>query len=193
MSEPNPPPPAGVKADAPQEYVYKFGYDDQTHERVLERHPVLKRTTKQVFIRFKPGGVDRTYGDYRDESWLRIFSLDRQELEAKGAVAHAGYIFFLRPPPQDRKPKVPPHLEALRQFSKARIDAYERQPCLVTLGLEAGATLAQVKEAFRDLALQHHPDRGGDPAAFHKIREAYGEALMLLKVVGSRCSSLETT
>jgi hypothetical protein len=30
-----------------------------------------------------------------------------------------------------------------------------------------------IRKAFRKLALKHHPDKGGDPAAFRKIREAY--------------------
>lgn len=42
-----------------------------------------------------------------------------------------------------------------------------------TLGLESNATTEEVKQAYRKLAMKHHPDRGGDEAEFKKIKEAY--------------------
>lgn len=45
------------------------------------------------------------------------------------------------------------------------------------LGLEANATLAQIRAAFRQRALVTHPDRGGDPEAFRALRGAYDEAV----------------
>lgn len=42
-----------------------------------------------------------------------------------------------------------------------------------TLGLESNATEDEVKQAYRKLAMKHHPDRGGDEAEFKKIKEAY--------------------
>jgi molecular chaperone DnaJ len=42
-----------------------------------------------------------------------------------------------------------------------------------TLGLEKNATAEDVKNAFRRLALQHHPDRGGDAEKFKEANEAY--------------------
>ena len=41
------------------------------------------------------------------------------------------------------------------------------------LGIEATATLDDVKAAFRKKALEHHPDRGGDAAAFMAVKRAY--------------------
>lgn len=41
------------------------------------------------------------------------------------------------------------------------------------LGLGRGATLAQVLRRFRELALRHHPDRGGENSKFVWIRQAY--------------------
>lgn len=40
------------------------------------------------------------------------------------------------------------------------------------LGLDRGATAAEAHESWRQLAKVHHPDRGGDPAAFRRISEA---------------------
>jgi len=45
-----------------------------------------------------------------------------------------------------------------------------------TLGLTKGATDAEIKKAYRSMAMKHHPDRGGDQAKFKEISTAY-EAL----------------
>ena len=41
------------------------------------------------------------------------------------------------------------------------------------LGLEPGASLAEARVAWRAMALRHHPDRGGEPAAFIAAKEAW--------------------
>ena len=41
------------------------------------------------------------------------------------------------------------------------------------LGVEAGADQDEIKRVYRKLAVQHHPDKGGDPEQFKKITEAY--------------------
>jgi curved DNA-binding protein len=41
------------------------------------------------------------------------------------------------------------------------------------LGVSETATQDEIKKAYRKLAATHHPDRGGDTAAFQKIAQAY--------------------
>jgi curved DNA-binding protein len=41
------------------------------------------------------------------------------------------------------------------------------------LGVQRTATAAEIKQAFRKLASQHHPDKGGDTAKFQSIQAAY--------------------
>jgi hypothetical protein len=41
------------------------------------------------------------------------------------------------------------------------------------LGVSPGASLAAIKAAFRRKALEHHPDHGGDAAAFIALKRAY--------------------
>ena len=42
-----------------------------------------------------------------------------------------------------------------------------------TLGVAKTATAEEIKRAFRKLASQHHPDKGGDTARFQEIQAAY--------------------
>ncbi len=42
-----------------------------------------------------------------------------------------------------------------------------------TLGVDKKASQEDIKKAFRKLAQQHHPDKGGDEAKFKEITEAY--------------------
>ena len=42
-----------------------------------------------------------------------------------------------------------------------------------TLGVDQSASDQQIKAAFRKLAVQYHPDRGGDENKFKEINEAY--------------------
>jgi curved DNA-binding protein len=42
-----------------------------------------------------------------------------------------------------------------------------------TLGIERTATADEIKRAYRKLASQHHPDKGGDKHKFQEVEEAY--------------------
>ena len=42
-----------------------------------------------------------------------------------------------------------------------------------TLGVDKNSTPDQIKQAYRRLASQHHPDKGGNTAQFQEIQEAY--------------------
>jgi len=43
------------------------------------------------------------------------------------------------------------------------------------LGVKHGDDLKDIKKAYKKLAQQHHPDRGGDEAKFKEITEAYNQ------------------
>ena len=42
-----------------------------------------------------------------------------------------------------------------------------------TLGLEPGSDHEEIKKAYRQRALETHPDRGGEASAFRAVQKAY--------------------
>ncbi|MFI5297725.1 MAG: DnaJ domain-containing protein [Polyangiales bacterium] len=45
--------------------------------------------------------------------------------------------------------------------------------CFAFLGLTSRCTADELKRAWRRVAVEHHPDRGGDAEAFRRARVAY--------------------
>tara|TARA_Y100000389_G_scaffold129980_1_gene127388 strand:+ start:1086 stop:1571 length:486 start_codon:yes stop_codon:yes gene_type:complete len=41
------------------------------------------------------------------------------------------------------------------------------------LGVTKESNQSEIKKAYRKLAVQHHPDKGGDPETFKQVAEAY--------------------
>jgi hypothetical protein len=63
---------------------------------------------------------------------------------------------------------------------------FERPVCMAVLGLLPPYELADVQAAYRDKVLVAHPDRGGDPAAFIRLKEAYDQAVAYATFRGNR-------
>ena len=61
----------------------------------------------------------------------------------------------------------------MRRFHERYLAMDARLEALQTLALPADAPWDSVRHAYRRLAAQHHPDKGGDPARFRSIRGAY--------------------
>jgi hypothetical protein len=60
---------------------------------------------------------------------------------------------------------------------KGRLDrwlaAVEDQDPYRTLGVSPMDTAERIRDAYRELAIANHPDRGGDPVRMRQINEAY--------------------
>ena len=57
---------------------------------------------------------------------------------------------------------------------EAHAGSWDRRiEALSVLGLKAGASQASIKQAFRKLVKQHHPDLGGSAEAFRRVNQAY--------------------
>jgi hypothetical protein len=69
----------------------------------------------------------------------------------------------------------PPEPKAKRTAQQA-VEASTRMPARSAwsvLGLAAGSSMVEVKRAYRRLALETHPDRGGTAQAFSEVQRAY--------------------
>jgi hypothetical protein len=62
----------------------------------------------------------------------------------------------------------------------------ERPSFMAALGLLPPYELEDVKAAYRAKSLLTHPDRGGDPAEFMRLKEAYDHAVQYVTFHGSR-------
>lgn len=60
-----------------------------------------------------------------------------------------------------------------------------RPECMAILHLLPPYSLEDVKASYRDRAMACHPDRGGDPQEFHRLKQAYEEATHYLEVRGN--------
>lgn len=80
---------------------------------------------------------------------------------------HAG-VRYARP-----EPARGPEFEKI----KARMDAWvarlDRDDPAAVLGVSPRASNDQIRERYRELAMAHHPDRGGDASEMRRINEAY--------------------
>lgn len=56
-----------------------------------------------------------------------------------------------------------------------------RPVCLKTLGLELPCSETDVMAAYRDLAKEMHPDRGGDLEQFLRLQRHFEQALKLVR------------
>ena len=72
----------------------------------------------------------------------------------------------------DRLPFETPDLS--EDDDEGRVDPTEA--AFAILGVPPGATLAEVKRAYRDKVKDVHPDHGGDREEFQQVREAYTAA-----------------
>ena len=50
------------------------------------------------------------------------------------------------------------------------------------LGINENADTTVIKEAYRNLAREHHPDRGGDVEKFKEATEDYSILLSLIQI-----------
>ena len=95
----------------------------------------------------------RALSDYSNDQALRAYYLDISQLEhATDASVQA----------------------LLDSFWQRYVSNDEVTEALATLALSPEATYQDVKQQYRRLAMQHHPDRGGKADQFQAINQAFG-------------------
>ncbi len=86
--------------------------------------------------------------------------------------AHACNRMLRGEPPPPRRPRA--NREVSADTPTEAVSAW------AVLGLSAGSTLREVKQAYRSKALASHPDRGGDAATFRELTAAYEKLVVRL-------------
>jgi len=66
-----------------------------------------------------------------------------------------------------------PRFEQVKRRLEAFLRRLDEQDPWYVLGVPPGASLEEARGRYRELALQHHPDRGGDEAQMRRFTRAY--------------------
>lgn len=99
----------------------------------------------------------------------RVAGCKLREIEGSWARAWANVLAGQEPWPSKRAPEAD---DAVRVAKSPPAPSVWR-----TLGLTPKATTIEIKRAYRQRALETHPDRGGTDAAFRALQSAYESAL----------------
>src|SRR5258706_6606789 len=142
-------------------YTWYDGDEGGQIDAHWQTHRIQKRTKEFFFVLRKIGRFEETV------------KLRRRELEEKGEIYWTRgrtlcECFYTE--------------EGKKRFDQRR-EAYRPlvPECLKALGLTRDATVEDVKRAYRELALKHHPDTGGNHDAFLQLGEHYNAALRIVQ------------
>lgn len=68
-------------------------------------------------------------------------------------------------------------LSAMSRTLKKDLEIVQSISAYAMLGIDPGASDAELKRAYRDQCLLYHPDKGGDTAAFQELQRAYEKVI----------------
>jgi hypothetical protein len=149
------------------EYVWAYYHSYEDRPGRWERHQVIKRTKKRLFVRARPVDDDRGWNDPHAEAIV----IDRETFERDGYASAWKRLLiasgFYREP---------------FDWDTSSVTPMPPSWAMTVLELAAPSTLADVEAAYRRLARDTHPDTGGDAEAFITIRNAYDAARAVFPV-----------
>jgi hypothetical protein len=197
---------AKPNGEQPLEFVF---YPEPEHEWItlgngerrirccIRQHLIVKQNARWVHVEHDPYGSVPPPDEKR-----RTFILSRRDLETFGAAYrrdkfpdHDTYYATERDAiashGRDPKPEIDlnAEIEALSARWERVLNFWGHRfglarSCFAELGIKSGASVEEIKAAFRKLSLERHPDVGGDQNSFVELRQAYEEALRLAKSSG---------
>ena len=130
-------------------------------------HRIVKKTKKRIYVESEPHREGRQIsGDWRDYG-KETFILDRSEFEATGKAKRSGRWYGTFYANTDL-------------YYSEHEDATYRPECFEGLGVPFSASAEEVRLAYRRLARQAHPDVGGDPEQFKRVRAWYEQAMAMV-------------
>ncbi|WP_442484456.1 DnaJ domain-containing protein [Aeoliella sp. SH292] len=151
---------SGTNEARPIEFVYE---PDSVWDTFM-MYRIVKKTKKRIYVDWNlysdmPKSPTGKWYDYH----TRTFILDREEFEKTGRAKSKsrGYDVFYADP----------------SIYLAELKRSNRPECFERLGVPGGATVEEIKAAYRILAKDTHPDRGGDAKEFVAIKEWFDQAM----------------
>lgn len=125
---------------------------------------------------------------------LRDFTAYRLAKEAEHKVRQEAEWDWYRQQQAERERRQQEEQRAKAEQERKRYDdlfrdlfgGVDESACFQALGLTPGATMDQVKDAYRKLAKVHHSDKGGEDKEFIRIKAAYDKAR---EIVGRRATA----
>ncbi len=128
-----------------------FTFDRYEVIEVRDRYPELQEARAAVATAYRQAAEDAAARIHEsDQRYQEQVRLQQEELERMKRV----YAEILK------------HFE--REFLPPQV-----ADALHLLGLPTDASFDAIHKRYRELAKQHHPDRGGDPEQFKRIQAAY--------------------
>lgn len=163
------------------EYVYEchLSFSDYGDDHPsITRHRIVKKSKTRLYVACDGDLLDsdgnirwsagRNWSDWEKYS-IKTFVLDRKEFEANGMVERRPR--YACDSHTDFYKSAEMYLERYRsqQLQTEMLPAEVRE----TFDLPDNATKEDVKKAFKRMARECHPDLGGDPEEFKRIRNVY--------------------
>lgn len=138
-----------------------------THCRVL-----LKTRAFSAVQYHRCPSCGRTFASTYDEAIRHAAGVKRVQVETRAPSASTRAAAEPPPPEAPPDPRWSAVKDRLEAFLRRVDERVETEPHRV-LGVRAGASVEEIRSRYRELALRHHPDRGGDAAEMRKVNEAY--------------------
>jgi hypothetical protein len=140
---------------------------------VVDRHRIVKETSRKIYVDREPFREDQWEHRGEDGSEpsghdreTHALIIDRALLKREGRYrdrrSYRDLYFYAT------------EEDGIREVAAALESAH---PWCATLGVNFPCSVVDVKAAYRQLAKESHPDRGGDPPSFRAVEQAYREAL----------------
>lgn len=138
----------------------QFGWNTQ-----FAPYRIVAITAQRIVVEYQRNTIARRPTTKKE--WSPLF-LNRATMEREGKQYHTRYHEYF----YAKKPKADPEHE------------YQFQPhvpaptkAMTILNLSAPYSVADVRRAYKRLALQTHPDLGGNSTDFIKLKQAHDDAL----------------
>ncbi len=150
-----------AKETAGVEYVYTDWESDYSSACGSHPHRIVKKTAKRVYVEDRNSSWTEDGSVFND---VETFVLDRQELETTGEASNRRLWW--------KSFYTTPYGARHESFPNGRV---------YLLDIEVEATEEAVNAVYRRLAMERHPDHGGNAEDFKELQQAYENAMKVVK------------